>query len=370
VRAGVDSDHCLQTPELIKMRSEAGIFLEIQEKSITRENIRTLTKGNLFPFFCFVTDDVMPDHLVEKGHLDYLLKLAMAESMRFEDALYCATWTPAQRMQLKERGALMPGRLADMVLLSDKENFKIESVFKSGRQVVAKGKLIKPSPILNYPQERCLTLKRKPVQKEDFIPKAKGTKVILRVADRNPITTYTSEAEVEVTIKDGVIDYQSAGLNLMAVAERYGHESPLAIGYLKNGLSKDSAAATSWAHDHHNILVIGNNPDKMAQAVNLLLKEQGGIVCIDENNHGHFCPLPYGGIVSLKPIKQLAKELLEVRSAMRCCGFEAANEIMSLATLSLPVSPALKITDKGLIRVDTQALVSAVVETSQDKETG
>lgn len=131
---GVDADHTQQSSSSIVEKIQNGMFLEIQRKSMTKENVDTLVKNQFYEYFSLVTDDVMAEHL-EDGHLNLLVKLASDLGMPIEKAIYCATYTLARRMHLIDRGAIAPGKIADFILLDSLDDFSICSVYKSGQCV-------------------------------------------------------------------------------------------------------------------------------------------------------------------------------------------------------------------------------------------
>jgi adenine deaminase len=141
------------------------------------------------------------------------------------------------------------------------------------------------------------------------------------------------------------------------VIERYGRESPLSFALVEWKLSKKGAIASSWAHDAHNLLVLGNNEEDMALAVNRVIAMQGGFAVAKENSIAAEAPLPVGGIVSEAPIGELAAAVKAVREAMIDLGYDRWNEIMSFGTLPLLVSPEIKLGDKGLVDVKTQEII-------------
>lgn len=135
IYAGIDSDHTHQSIEGLTARIAAGMFIEIQEKSMTPDVMEYLISHAVSEHFCFVTDDVMTDSLVQTGHLDHLVRKAIAMGMAPEDAVYAATFTPARRMKMADRGVIAPNKAADYVLLSDLASFAIDKVYKRGVQV-------------------------------------------------------------------------------------------------------------------------------------------------------------------------------------------------------------------------------------------
>ncbi len=362
IASGVWSDHTQQTPESILEKVSNGMFLQLQQKSLLPETIRAVVDHQLFEHVCLVTDDVMPDKLVT-GHLNRLVALAIQNGMRPEDAIYCATYVPARHMGLRDRGAIAPGRIADFVLLDDLESFSIRSVYKAGREVdrgqgsVALSSVNQPTP---FPAEFYTSIQRTSISAADLtaqVTTALEGPVDCVVMRLDPQSTFTQQVTVRCAVVDGQVDWRGAGLCLVAVVERYGHQAPIKIGFVQGGLTQDGAVATSWAHDHHNLLVLGRSVSDMVLAINTLIDQQGGYLVVCDGKILANARLNVGGILSDGPLETLAAEIQAVRAAMQHLGYDHANEIMSFSTLSLLVSPRLKISDKGLVDVRTQTLV-------------
>ncbi|MBP1530494.1 MAG: amidohydrolase family protein [Erysipelotrichaceae bacterium] len=129
---GIGSDHCTHDMEELKQRFEDGMFVQLQDVMVTKEVIDFVCHNHLYEYFSFVTDDTLPDVLYSKGHLDAILRKAIGLGMRVEDAVYCATYTPARRMNLLDRGVIAPGKLADFVLLDELNTLKIVKTYKKG----------------------------------------------------------------------------------------------------------------------------------------------------------------------------------------------------------------------------------------------
>lgn len=348
ISAGIGSDHTQQTPDTIYSRINNGVLVQVQEKSIKKENIEVLK--NLDGNYCFVTDDVMPDHLYSKGHLNHCLKLAIELGLQPEKAIYASTYVPACRMNLTDRGVIAPGKKADFIILSDLNTFELEAVYKNGKQIKDE-----KQPLSNKPEYQIPSIALKEYSIDDFILKSDQDRIQLRVMERNATSTYTKEVIQEVTVKDGVVDWKSAGLCLVAVYNRYVEKTKPAIGFLANSFVKDGAICSSWAHDSHNLIVMGNDIEKMYQCLDTVVRNQGGMAVY--NQELTFLPLRYGGIVSLEPMQTLAEKVGMIRQEMTTLGYQSHNAIMSFAVLTLPVSPELKITDKGYVRVSTQELL-------------
>lgn len=351
---GVTADHTHQTPKSILEKICNGMFLELQRKSIHPEVIDVIKKHQLYEYIALVTDDVMADHLRE-GHLNEIIKLAVQCGMPMEKAIYCATFTPARRMHLEDRGAICPGRIADFFLVSDIEDFTITEVYKKGKLVQAETDEV----TMKFPAHFYTSLICDYAKKEDFQILLEGTSAVCHIMEIESHSTFTKHVIKKLPIDKGKLSYE--GFALLTMFERYGKGGHIAHGLVKNAIT-EGAIATSWAHDHHNVMVMGTNVEDMLLAQHTLLDMQGGYVVVKDQKVLAKAVLEIGGIVSERPIEQLGAELQAVREAMRTLGYVHDNEIMSFSTLSLPVSPELKITDKGLLDTRTQEIIPLVEE--------
>lgn len=289
----------------------------------------------------------MPDVLINEGQLDRVIRKAISLGLKAEDAIFASTYSPSRRMRLFDIGIIAPGRIADFVLLFDPDSFEIESVWKNGREVYEKkcGLVVK-SPEWQAPEYALSSIKREHVTAEDFsFSDSAGSERIVTIK-HFPHTTMTGRGEAFIDLSKPLPE----GFCILASVERYGKQSPVKPVILENGFRKKAAIASSWAHDSHNILVMATDGSLAAEAVNRVIDIGGGIVALDGDEIVEV-PLSYGGIVSLESPEKLAERISLVRAFMRDHGYEADEEIMSLAVLALPVSPELKVTDKGLVDV-------------------
>ncbi|WP_320957921.1 adenine deaminase C-terminal domain-containing protein [Enterocloster asparagiformis] len=380
---GVDADHTQQTPESVMEKTDLGMFLELQLKSLTEDVVRAVCNNGLYENVALVTDDTMPDRLL-KGQLNRIVKAAVKAGMPVEKAIYCATFTPARRMHLDDRGLIGPGKLADFVVLRDLESFEPEAVFKSGKcvfeemdaagvwsgvmgeRVAADGRDIPEDcnvpdaplfPAHFYHSVRC-----KKAEPGDFTLRVDVPCAAVRVNVMKIRTfgTFTEQAVRTLPVKDGEICWEGSGLTLAALFERYGKNGNISYGLVEGAFTGRGAAATTWSHDSHNLLVLGTAAKDMCAAQNRVLELQGGYVAAEGGRVTAEAGLPVGGIINDGPVEALAKQLGRVREAMRRLGYENNNEIMSMSTLCLPVSPSLKLTDFGLLEVKTQRRVALI----------
>ena len=355
---GIDGDHTQQTPKSLEEKIKNGMFVEIQEKSMTQENLNYLIDNDLYEHFCFVTDDVMGDKLLD-GHLNKLVKKAIEMGMKPELAIYASTYIPARRMGFKDRGAIAPGKIADFIMLNDLNNFKISKVYKKGH-IIYDGYTVYEEKKNSFPKNFYNSVRLDNLDFQDFkvVTPIKEGKVKCRIINVNKNTTFTEEKEDILRASNGELIWEESPYCLIGVFERYGKGGGKAFGLVGGDAIKEGAIATTWAHDHHNLMVMGRNIKDMMLAANHIIQTQGGYCAVNGGKILASIELPVGGIVSEERIDIFGEKLKKVRNALKKLGYTHNNEIMSFSTLSLPVSPSIKITDKGLIRVKTQEIIS------------
>ncbi|XJS10455.1 adenine deaminase C-terminal domain-containing protein [Aerococcaceae bacterium WGS1372] len=361
--AGLTADHTHQSPESILEKVGSGLFVEFQRKSLTKENIDVVNQHQLYEHTCIITDDIMPDDLL-KGHLNANLKLAMDMGLSPENAIYMSTYTPARRMGFQDRGAIASGFKADFIILDDLETFHIHKVYKSGRLAYQDGDEMAfdkdlsqsfPAHFYNSVQCQPLTASDLRIAVDDDVEN-----VLCNVIQIQAVGTFTECVQRQLPVKDGYLDWESSGLALIVVVERYGKNGQIGYGLVENTIQQDGAIATTWAHDHHNLMVMGTSIESMLAAQEDVISNHGGYTVAKAGEVIASCPLPIGGILSEAPLPVLGESLQKVRQAMVDLGYVNTNEIMSFSTLSLPVSPQLKITDFGMMDVHTHELIPLV----------
>lgn len=395
--AGVDADHTQQTPESVLEKSELGMFLELQKKSLTPEVVEAVCSHSLYENVALITDDTMPDQLLE-GQMNRILRTAVEAGMPVEKAIYCATYTPARRMHLDDRGMIGPGKLADFLLLKDLETFRPAAVVKSGRlvsgswivtenaaadaekgaeekaaeeksdaenrQTGGKDAKTRMAAGTQFPPYFYHSVRCRDAVPSDFILRtgASCSSALVNVIRIAAFGTATELVRRRLPVKDGEICWQEAGLCLAVIYERHGRNGNIAVGLVEGAFRKPGAAATTWSHDSHNLLVLGNSTEDMMIAQKRVISLQGGYVVAAKGAVAAEAGLPVAGIISDAPLEKLAEDMGRVRAAMAALGYRNNNEIMSMSTLALPVSPALKLTDYGLLDVKTQKKVELIAE--------
>ena len=360
IYAGVTSDHTHQSVEGMKARIAAGMFIEVQEKSMTDEVIRYLIEHDVSEHFCFVTDDVMPDSLHKRGHLNHIVKKAMQMGMPPERAIYAATFTPARRMNMHDRGAIAPGKLADFLLVSDLRELTIDQVYKNGKKVFdAQEEYRQEEKAPQFPAHFYRSVQLPKLSEEDFsvrmdLPDNRYPCRVMLVQDGS---TFTEDHRGIVEVRDGRLLWEESPYGLIAVFERYGKNGNRGYGLISGDTIKRGAVATTYSHDNHNLLVVGHNPHDMMVAANTVIGMQGGFCVVEDGQVKASLQLPVGGILTEEPLEKMAKKVEQLRQAMLDLGYRHYNPIMSISTHSLGVSPALKITDQGLVDVNAGKVV-------------
>lgn len=361
---GIDGDHTEHTLEEVKQRIENGMFFEIQDKMLKPKVLEYICENQLYEYCGFVTDDTMADVLYEKGQLNYVVQQAIEAGFPLEMAIYCATYTPSRRMHLYDRGTIAPGKLADFVLLDSPSVMKPSYVYKNGVQIFNRKDRQEASISYQFPEDFYQSVRMKPVNLQDFRVMADTDKeeVTVRVIEVHPDRTQTTEKLVTMPVRDHMLDWEKSGCLLAMVLERHGKNGNIGYGFITGSCLKEGTVATTYFHDHHNLFVAGDRPMDMLLAVRRLQELQGGFLTVKDGRILAELKLPVCGILSEKGVRDTALGLKAIRESLEELGYRHNNPIMSLGTLGLPVSPALKLTDKGLVDVKQSAIVPLIVE--------
>jgi len=297
----------------------------------------------------FVSDDVDPGDLLDRGHMDRIVRKAMRLGLQPMLAIQMATINAADYFGLRDLGAIAPGYRADMVIFDDFESFEIRKVFRGGRLVAENGRMLvmdeqRPSVPLRG------TVNVAWIELEHFRVKAEGTQI--RVIGLTPNQLVTTELIEEVKVVSGlaVADVGRDILKL-AVVERHQASGNIGLGFVKGFGLKRGALASSVAHDSHNIIVVGTNDADMLKAAVEIVKMRGGLVVAADGEVLATLSLPIAGLMSDKSIEETRAELDELETAAQGLGCQVDNPFMAMSFLALPVIPELKLTDKGLVDV-------------------
>lgn len=361
---GINADHTEHTLEEIRQRMENGMFLEIQQKMLGRELFDYIRDNHLYEHCAFVTDDTMADVLWKKGQLNYVVSEAVTLGFPLEEAVYCATYTPCRRMHLDDRGAIAPGKLADFQLMRRPESFRPERVFKRGREIFPAPQTGEEVETYRFPADFYQSVQVGKVTPEFFriaVPEHSG-EVQVRVIEVEPSGTQTRLKPVTMRVRDGYLDWKDSGCLLAVVLERHGKNETAGFGFLTGSCHTRGTLASTYMHDHHNLMVAGDDVSDMAFAVNRIRKMQGGCLAVYQGEILAELALPVCGLLSDRPVAEIGAGLALVRKAMERLGYRHENPVMSFACLGLPVSPAWKLTNLGLVSVQEGKRKSLIIE--------
>lgn len=360
---GINGDHTEHTLEEVKQRIENGMFFEIQDKMLKPEVLEYICRNQLYEYCGFVTDDTMADVLYEKGQLNYVVQKAMESGFPVEMAIYCATYTPARRMHLYDRGDIAPGKLADFALLADPAVLAPSCVYKNGVQIFSRKSRQEFPVSYRFPEDFYQSVCLPPVTLKEFAVPADTDQeeVTVRVIEIHPDRTQTTEKLVTMPVRDHLLDWRGSGCLLAMVLERHGKNGNIGYGFITGACLNTGTVATTYFHDHHNLFVAGDNPEDMLFAVKQIQDMQGGFLTVRNGKVLAKLALPVCGILSGKGVRDTALGLKAVRESLEKLGYRHSNPVMSLGTIGLPVSPAVKLTDKGLVDVRQGEVVPLIV---------
>ena len=350
--AGIRSDHEVSTLEEGRERLRAGMWVLIREASGAR-NLHTLLP--LIEEFgphrlAFCTDDREPEHIAEEGHVNSMVRDAVAAGVAPEDALMMASVNAALWHGLRDFGALAPGYQADVLVLPDLESFLPETVLKAGREV---GEIEQPE----VPEWVKHTVRVRPLSTNDFAIPWEGdgqARVIGIVPDQIVTESLVEEPKVE---GGKALADPDRDLLKIAVVERHLGTGRVGLGFVRGFGLKSGAMASTVAHDAHNLVVIGVKDDDMLRAVRRLSDTGGGVVVVDSGIVRAELKLPVAGLLSDASLEDVIAASQACVEAARALGCELASPFQSMAFLALSVIPRLKITDRGLVDVDRFELV-------------
>lgn len=352
IAAGVYSDHeCHDVKDAIA-KLERGQFIMIREGTAARnlEALMPLLTGKYADRCMFCTDDKHPNDLLEKGHIDYIVKKAISLGADPITAVKVACHNAARYFLLNNRGGISPGYLADFVIIDNFQDFNIEQVYKKGVLMVDHGEIqdFPPPEIEPYLVERAhKTFHVAALTAEDFAEKR--PRGIIGMVD-GEITTVDAGYSDRIDVEYDVLK--------IAVVERHKNTHHIGIGYIQGYGLKSGAVATSISHDSHNIIVVGTNETDMAAAVNRVVELNGGIVVWDGGQSVAEVPLAIAGIMSDEPLVTVNEKLETAKDAAHKLGVNPGiDPFMTLSFMALPVIPSLRITTRGVFDVTTQSYV-------------
>lgn len=365
---GRTSCHETTTKEECAEKLRQGVFVFMREGSTQKnmaECIRVVTEDGMDSRRCVLaTDDMLACDLKTLGHMNEIVRRTIRQGVSPAEAIQMVTINPATYFGLHDRGALTPGSVADIAVISDLTEMTVAGVFLKGRLAAQGGKLLLPLPPYRYPEAVRHSVRRAPVAEVDLTIEA-GTaavtgRCIIAIPDQN--LTQTQEVPLRTSGRSVCCDVNADVLYMMCV-ERYGRNGNIGKCFVNGFSLKHGAIAESVAHDTHNIMAVGTNLRDIAEAINHVIEMEGGLAVVRDGRLLGDLRLPVGGLITdeltgdelsarMQELERLVKEQL---------GGTLHAPFMHLSFLALSTSPKWKLTDRGLVDVETFQVLPPVV---------
>lgn len=368
ITAGIRSDHECSDMAEAREKLARGQWIMVRQGTAAK-NLNALIGVFEAPFYqraMLVTDDKHPGDLISAGHIDAIIRQAVRLGADPIHAVKMGSFNTAQYFGLENKGAVAPGYDADLVVLDSLQSFQAVQVYKAGKLVADHGILkVETEDAVVWPDEIMQrvfhSFHMKPVTCADLKLEVKGKKQ--RVIDLTAGELITRERIVEWKEIPGYAPGVDTERDIvkMAVFERHKNTGHVGLGFLgKYGLKK-GAVATSIGHDSHNLVVVGVREEDMVLAANQVLKNQGGLAIALDGSIAAELPLPIAGLMTDLPAEMVEEKLAEMKGLLRKLGIsEEIDPFMTLAFVSLPVIPDIRLNTYGIIDVPNHQIVEAV----------
>ena len=372
--AGVRLDHESYTHEEVVEKMRNGMHMLMRESEITQflvENIRAVTEVN--PYLArrvsFCTDDVTASDVLEHGHLDSVIRKTINCGVDPMTAIQMATINSAEAYRIDDQvGSVSPGRIADVLLVDNLENFNVKLVMTNGRVVAKDGKLT--INLQAPPRSEVFTsrLKCDLTSKEDFmykVPLQNGTAKVLSMSSEGPFVR--KRRDVELQVVDGIVQPDpEQDVAMISVLERFGINGNKSLAFCSGWKLKKGAMASSAAPDDNNLVVLGVDAEDMSIAVNYLIEHGGGQVIVAEGEVLGFLPLPVGGIVSDIEPEEMAMQEKEMNAIAHQLGSDLEEPLMYMFFMLITAIPDYAITDVGPIDCVNLEVFDPIIELSEE----
>jgi adenine deaminase len=363
IGAGPGSDHESMAADEMLEKLRLGMYVFVRE-STAAKNLRSLVPAITLENSrrcAFGTDDRHPADLLDEGHLDYLIRMAVNEGLDPIVAIQMASLNAAEWFRLHDRGAIAPGKKADLVVFSDLQDFQPEMVMTSGTLAAQDAAPAGDWPTLAADDSHVRDTIHVDWEQLSFdIPAATGQVRVIGIVPDQVITEHLIEA---ASIQEGkAVAVPERDLLKIAVIERHGRAGTVGLGFVRGlGITR-GALAGSVGHDAHNLTVAGCDDVSMMTAARGVGDLGGGLVVAVGEKVLASVPLPIGGVMSDQPVETVRQQMDNLTQSARDLGSALHDPFMTLGFLALEVIPALKLTDQGLVDVEKFTLVPLWVE--------
>ncbi|MGH2564611.1 MAG: adenine deaminase C-terminal domain-containing protein, partial [Ginsengibacter sp.] len=355
IEAGISTDHECFTKEEALEKLQYGMKILIREGSAAKNFEALIDLLNDYEDeMMFCSDDKHPDSLVN-GHINELCKRAVAKNIDVFKVLKAACINPVKHYKMTV-GLLKPGDDADFILVKDLKDFHVMKTYINGIKVAEKG-----ISNINTFQSKVINnfnCQRKEVNDFSFRTKSNAQEITVIEALDGQLITNKIKAQPKIENGFYISDPENDILKI-AVVNRY-KDAQVAIGFVKNFGLKKGAIASSVAHDSHNIIAVGADDESLCNAVNLVIKNRGGVSCVDAANSSlkKVLPLPVAGLMSNENGYKVAEMYTQIDKAAKSLGSKLFAPFMTLSFMALLVIPHIKLSDLGLFDGDEFKLIN------------
>lgn len=353
--SGVRVDHESYSHEEFLEKARKGVHVVIRESAVTKflkENIRAITENapGVARHTSFCSDDVNARGILEHGHIDHMVRLAINAGVSPMTAIQMATINGAEAYKIDDYvGSIAPGKDADILLVDQPGTFNVETVISKGKLITENNEEKFDFKVPERSATLSETVKHAPMKAQDFeyhVDLENGTAEVETINSIGPFVR--KRRDVKLDVENGIVKPSvDKDVALVSVIERYGINGNQSKGFISGWSFKKGAIATTAAPDDNNLVVAGVNYEDMALAANTLIKEGGGQVVVVDGKVVSFLPLPVAGIVSDLEPKELAEKEIELEKAAEAIGSKLPDPIFYLSFLPITAIPDLAITDSG-----------------------
>lgn len=368
---GARSDHeCIAADEALE-KARLGMRILIREGSAARDLakvVKVVTEHRIDTrFFAFCTDEKDPIDLLEDGHIDHNIRMAIQHGVDPITAVQMASLNAAEYFGVDDKmGSISPGKIADLVIVADLPSFKVSAVMVNGAVVAEDGRLLGQLEKIAYPEFLKNTLNVKgPLKPSDFeilgpVGKSEAKVRIIGVHDG---TLISERAEATLTVKDGKLECDvDSDILKIALVERYNASGRIGKAFIKGTGLKRGAVASTFNPVSENLLVVGSNDSDMASAANGLVKVGGGFLLVEAGKTIEKLELPLAGLASDRPAEEVRDGLVRMHRVMQERGCSLKAPFLTLGFMVMPYGiPSYKISEYGLVDVDKLKLEEVIV---------